>query len=74
MICRVHDIGWNTHLADKLGRFHSSQEAFAAYRKTIEGTVERGRIRVYVPPASVQAWKEEAGQNAGPSSPAAPVS
>ena len=59
LICQVGHIGWNAHLADGLGEFHSSQEAFAAYRKTVAKTVAKGQIRVTVPPCRIRRWKEE---------------
>ena len=70
LICQVQNIGWNTHLADNLGKFHSSQEAFTAYQKTIAGAAERGQIRVHVPPSSARAWKEKAGNSVSLPSPA----
>jgi hypothetical protein len=63
LICQVQAIGWDTHLADDLGHFHSSQEAFTAYRKTIEKPVERGQIRVTVPRSRIREWKEQPQQH-----------
>jgi hypothetical protein len=59
LICRVKNIGWNAKLADGLGRFHSSAEAFAAYRKTISHAIERGQIRVRIPPSCIRHWQQE---------------
>ena len=39
LICQVRHIGWDARLADGLGRFGSSAEAFAAYRPTIDKQV-----------------------------------
>jgi hypothetical protein len=59
LICGVQNIGWNPSLADGLGCFHSSAEAFTAYRKTIEKHVEHGEISVHVPPEKIQKWKQQ---------------
>jgi hypothetical protein len=69
LICKVHHIGWDACLVRDLGRFHSSHEAFAAYRHTIGKPVERGQIRVHVPPCRIRRWKEEAGRDAAASIP-----
>jgi hypothetical protein len=50
LICRVENVGWNARLAEDLGRFSSSAEAVAAYRPTALKAVERGQVRVTVPP------------------------
>jgi hypothetical protein len=60
LLCQVKNIGWNAKLAEGLGRFHSSAEAFAAYRKTISHALERGQIRVSIPRSRVLHWKEHA--------------
>jgi hypothetical protein len=60
LICRVRNIGWDGRLAQDLGRFHSSGDAFEAYRQTIIKPVERGQIRVHVPPSRIHRWKVEA--------------
>jgi len=60
LLAQVSNVGWNARLADGLGQFRSSQEAFAAYRKTIAEALEQGEIRVSVPRSRVQAWKEQA--------------
>lgn len=77
LICGVRNLGWNTHLAENLGAFRSSAEAFAAYRATLAGQVERGQLRVTVPRRQIADWKEQhaelapvpeeaaAGRNAG---------
>ena len=62
LICQVQHIGWDTKLAEGLGQFHSSQEAFAAYRRTIERPVERGQIRVTVPPSRLRRWQRSVQQ------------
>src|SRR5581483_1682263 len=62
-IARVQNIGWNARLAEGIGRFHPSQEAFAAYRKTIEKPVQRGQIRVHVSSTRIHQWKEERQQH-----------
>jgi hypothetical protein len=62
LICRVQHIGWNARLASELGQFHSSNDAFAAYRKTIEKAVARGQIRVTIPPTRIRGWKEQCRQ------------
>lgn len=57
LICGVRPVGFATILipADQRGR--PAGEAFAAYRESIAGPVERGRIRVTVPPEQVRAWR-----------------
>jgi hypothetical protein len=63
LLCQVKNIGWNARLAEGLGTFHSSAEAFAAYRKTITHSIERGQIRVHIPQARVRQWKEQCGHH-----------
>jgi hypothetical protein len=58
LLCHVQHIGWDTKLAHGLGDVRTSQEAFDAYRKTVEGTVERGHIRVIVPQSRIRQWKD----------------
>jgi hypothetical protein len=58
LICQVQHIGWDTKLTQGLGQFHTSKDAFAAYRKTVEKAVEHGHIRVTVPQARIRTWKE----------------
>jgi len=60
LLCKIKNIGWNARLADGIGQFRSSAEAFAAYRKTISHAIERGQIRVSVPRARILQWKEQA--------------
>jgi hypothetical protein len=62
LICKTDGIGWNSQLARDLGHFSSSEEAFAAYRETIRNPVEKGSIRVTVPPSRIRAWKERGQQ------------
>jgi hypothetical protein len=57
LICGVRNIGWNAHLADDLGDFHSSQEAFNRYRQTAEKAVASGQIRVTIPKRRIQQWR-----------------
>jgi predicted RNase H-like nuclease (RuvC/YqgF family) len=59
LICKVEHIGWNVKLADGVGQFHSSAEAFERYRRTpaIAHAVERGQIRVHVPATCIREWK-----------------
>jgi hypothetical protein len=59
LICKAGHIRWNANLADGLGNFHSSQDAFAAYRKTVAKAVAKGQIRVTVPAGRIRRWKEE---------------
>jgi hypothetical protein len=59
LLCKVSSIGWDTSIAAHLGEFHSSQEAFNAFRQTVAGAIRRGRIEVHVPPALIRAWKDE---------------
>jgi hypothetical protein len=42
ILCRVDPIGWDASLADHLGYFSTSGEAYAAFRQTIAGAIERG--------------------------------
>lgn len=70
LIAQVKNIGWNARLADGLGRFHSSAEAFAAYRQTIADQVKGGQIRVSVPRARILSWKERAAPDCEVPSPA----
>ncbi|OWK38947.1 hypothetical protein FRUB_06323 [Fimbriiglobus ruber] len=56
IIVGVKDIGFATLLIPKERRFRPADECFAAYRETIAGPVERGRIRVTVPPARIREW------------------
>jgi hypothetical protein len=62
MICKVQHIGWDAGLARDLGPFHSSEEGFALYRKTIEKAVEKGQVRVTVPQSRIREWKERCRQ------------
>jgi hypothetical protein len=57
LLCGVRNIGWNARLAEDLGHFHSSAEAFAAYAATIEKAVARGQIRVTIPKRRSQQWR-----------------
>jgi hypothetical protein len=60
LICKVQHIGWNAKLAEGLGHFRSSAQAFEQYRHTlaIANAVERGQVRVHVPAARIREWKE----------------
>ena len=49
ILCQVDPIGWDASLADHLGHFSTSDEAYAAFRQTIAGAIGRGRIEVRVP-------------------------
>jgi hypothetical protein len=51
LICGVQNIGWDATLAADLGQFRSSQNAFDAYRQTVQNAVGRGHVRVTVPAA-----------------------
>jgi hypothetical protein len=62
ILCGTDHIAWNIHLADELGDFASSQQAFVEYRKTIDNAVERGKIRVTVPRVRIRQWSEEGRQ------------
>jgi hypothetical protein len=64
LLCRVQNMGWNARLAKDLGPFRSSEEAFEAYRRTIGNPVERGYIRVHVPPSRIRRWKEDVALDA----------
>jgi hypothetical protein len=57
LLAEVTPLGWDASLARHLGKFHSSAEAFAAFRWTIAGAVDRGRIEVRVPPSLLREWK-----------------
>lgn len=58
-------LGWDPHiLLANVGAFDSSQEAFAAYRQSIAGPLQRGQIRVSVPPSRICVWKEQGLQEA----------
>jgi hypothetical protein len=59
ILCKVRHIGWDTKIAKHLGRFRTSQEAFDAYRQSISGALQRGRIEVRVPKTLIQEWKEQ---------------
>jgi hypothetical protein len=61
LICQVRHIGWDTKLAQGLGQFRSSSDAFLAYRKTAEKAVERGLVRVSIPQSRIHEWKEQSG-------------
>jgi hypothetical protein len=60
LICKVQHIGWNAKLADGLGHFSSSAEAFEQYRRTpaVVNAVERGQVRIHIPAARIREWKE----------------
>jgi hypothetical protein len=60
LLAQVKRIGWNARLADGLGPFRSSQEAFAAYRQTISAAIKDGEIHVRVPRSRICSWKEHA--------------
>jgi hypothetical protein len=62
LVCQVRHLSWDSKLAEPLGRFRSSQEAFAAYRPTVEKALERGQVRVTVPQARIRQWKEQCRQ------------
>lgn len=60
---QVEPIGWDASLADHLGHFSTSSEAYAAFRQTISGAIERGRIEVRVPPILIRQWEKQYGHN-----------
>jgi len=64
LICKVQHIGWNAKLAEGLGHFRSSAEAFEQYRHTpaAANAVQRGQVRVHVPAARTREWKEHCRQ------------
>ncbi|OWK47334.1 hypothetical protein [Fimbriiglobus ruber] len=65
LICKTDGIGWDTLLIDDPDRYDSSQEAFSAYCDSVRGPVERGRIRVTIPPARVLEWKDRSSTGRG---------
>lgn len=60
LIHHVENIGWEAGYLTKPEQFRSSEEAFASYRKRIEGPVSRGEIRVHVPTDRIGEWKAAA--------------
>ena len=59
LLCRVRDIGFSSNLIEGPGRFHSSREAFAAYRETIDTAIRSGSIRVRIPATRFRTWKQQ---------------
>ncbi len=62
LLCGLKQISWDAALLAEREKFHSSQEAFAAYRQRVAPAIERGRIRVHVPVERVRQWRERAGR------------
>lgn len=60
LLCGVRPVGFAAILIPADSRGRSAGDVFAAYRETIAGAVERGRIRVTVPPAVIRGWKPRA--------------
>ncbi len=58
LLCGVQQIGWDRVLLPEDSRHRSSQEAFAAIREDMARPVEKGTIRVTVPPERIRQWKE----------------
>ena len=59
LLCKANPISWDASIARHLGEFHSSADAFAAFRQTIVGAVQRGRIEIRIPPTLIRKWKEQ---------------
>jgi hypothetical protein len=59
LICQVQPIGWDKLLLPDADRYRSSQAAFEALRQTIAPQIEKGTIRVHIPPARIRQWKDQ---------------
>lgn len=69
LICGVRGVSFASTLVPPEQRHLSAADFFAGYRETVAAAVERGLIRVTVPPARLREWKGAAGA-AGPDRPA----
>ena len=59
LICGVRAIGFATALVPEEDCHLSAREWFPRYRETIAGAVERGTIRVAIPPTRRREWQGE---------------
>ena len=66
LLCGVRDVSFSTNLIADRSRFHSSREAFAAYRKTIDTTVQSGSINVPIPPDRIRRWQDQCRRHPQP--------
>ncbi|WP_143393946.1 hypothetical protein [Fimbriiglobus ruber] len=55
----IKQIGFATLLIPEDQRVEPAADCFATYRETITASIERGRIRVSVPPGRVREWRNE---------------
>lgn len=60
IICGVERVAFASSIIPEEHRHLSAREGFAAYRESVAGPVERGRVRVAVPAARVREWKAAA--------------
>lgn len=68
----VYPVGFPTNLIPRGERHRPLVETFAEYRGGVMGAVDRGRVRVSVPPDRIRGWKAASGKAAEPAPPPGP--